>query len=98
MVQQDEEEALEDGEVEEVEEEEASDSEWDQTPQDDPDPSRPHEGRPGRYWFFVDPDYATPFTLALFAYMFPMFFFITMNENPPGDFNMVEGCHNAWYG
>ena len=72
--------------------------EWEQTLHQDPDPSRPHEGRPGRYWFFVDPDYATLFNSILFAYMAPVYFLITMNENAPDHFNMVEGCHNSWYG
>lgn len=71
---------------------------WEQTMQDDPFPSRPHQGRPGRYWFFVDPDYGGVFDWIVFAYMFPAFFLMTMNENPPNNFNMVEGCHDAWYG
>jgi len=85
-------------EEEEGDEEAVVDDEWEQTLQDDPDPSRPHQGRPGRYWFFVDPDYASLFNWIFFAYMFPTFFLMTMNENPPDHFNMVEGCHGAWYG
>lgn len=36
-----------------------------------------------------------------FLYFWPLYFGITMTDHPPQnqwDVNMVEGCHNGWYG
>jgi hypothetical protein len=48
-------------------------------------------------YFFVDPAYNEWYDVVLFICFFPLYFLITISEHPP-QFNMVEGCWDAWYG
>jgi len=48
-------------------------------------------------YLFVDPAYYKWYDVILFLCFVPLYFLITITEHPP-EFNMLEGCWDAWYG
>jgi hypothetical protein len=52
-------------------------------------------------YLFIDEEYEKWYYYLGFLYFWILYFGITMTEHPPADefdVNMLEGCHNGWFG